>query len=109
MAWCNFCKKLRVRSTDFIFMIIMCVILYFVYKWQFEKISQERAKKLQTQQSQQKSQAIDSAQDAQTKAQLLQIMQFLQSACDRGDKQACEQLQKHKSTQNATKNPMQNP
>lgn len=80
--------------------------MYFVYKWQFEKISQERAKKLQTQQ---KSQALESHQDAQTKAQLLQIMQFLQSACDRGDKQACEQLQKHKSTQNTIQNPMQNP
>ncbi|MGX2971729.1 hypothetical protein [Helicobacter sp. T3_23-1059] len=105
MAWCNFCKKLRVRSTDFIFMIIMCVILYFVYKWQFEKISEERAQKLQSKQTQQKPQTQKSQQEAQTNAQLLQIMQFLQSACDRGDKQACEQLQKHKSTQN----PMQNP
>ncbi len=79
--------------------------MYFVYKWQFEKISEERTQKLQSKQSQQKSQTQKSQQEAQINAQLLQIMQFLQSACDRGDKQACEQLQKHKSTQN----PMQNP
>ena len=102
MAWCNFCKKLRVRSTDFIFMIIMCVILYFVYKWQFEKISEERAQKLQAKHSQQESQK---QQNTQNNTQLLQIMQFLQSACDRGDKQACEQLQKHKATQNTMQNP----
>ncbi|OBV29037.1 hypothetical protein BKN38_05855 [Helicobacter sp. CLO-3] len=38
MALCGFCKRLKIRSTDFIFMIIMCVVLYFVYKYQFEEI-----------------------------------------------------------------------
>ena len=81
MALCNFCKKLKVRSTDFIFMIIMCVLLYFVYKWQFATIKEERELKNKQQEQ------------FKTK-QLNQIKQFLESACQRGDKEACEQLQR---------------
>lgn len=81
MALCNFCKKLKVRSTDFIFMIIMCVLLYFVYKWQFATIQEERELKNKQQEQ------------FKTK-QLNQIKQFLESACQRGDKEACEQLQR---------------
>ena len=65
-------------------MIIMCVLLYFVYKWQFAAIQEERVQKLQNKQKEQ----------FQSK-QLDQIKQFLESACQRGDKEACEQLQKH--------------
>lgn len=88
MAWCNFCKKLKVRSTDFIFMIIMCVILYFVYKWQFASIQEEQAqKKAQKEAAQQKQKAQEQY--------LEQIRQMLDSMCQNGDKQACQQLQKH--------------
>lgn len=87
MAWCNFCKKLKVRGTDFIFMIIMCVILYFVYKWQFASIQEEQAQKKATQQKQKEQEQY-----------LGQIRQMLDSMCQNGDRQACEQLQKHQET-----------
>lgn len=41
MALCSFCKKIKFRSSDIFFMIIICIALYFVYQHQINALKQK--------------------------------------------------------------------
>ena len=67
MALCNFCKRLKVRPTDLIFMTLMCIVLYFVYTYQFQELQQDATKRKEA-------------------------FKALQKACMMEDNAACEQI-----------------
>lgn len=68
-------KRFKIRSTDVIFMVIMCVILYFVYGYEFKKINNETKEK--------KARQLESKKEEFFK---------LRKSCANGDKSACDKL-----------------
>lgn len=80
MALCGFCRKLRFRPSDVIFMVLMCIALYFVYQYQFAEIKREHAQK---------------------NAARKEAFNALQKACLMGDESACQKA--YGSTAKSTK------
>lgn len=69
MALCGFCRKMRFRPSDVIFMVLMCIALYFVYQYEFDEIKR---------------------QSEQKQAQKKEAFKALQKACLMGDESACQ-------------------
>lgn len=72
MARSGFFKRLKIRPTDFIFLVPMCIALYFVYKYEFKQISQKVSKQRQEEQ--------------------IRSFETLQINCIKGDIIACDKL-----------------